>query len=82
LQAIDRFEIDYFSLDIEGTEYGVLSILPWERLNIKIFSIEHNKWPGGKLNLLKFMEERGYKLLTEIKYVGVAPDYIFKKNIR
>ncbi|XP_060595393.1 protein Star-like [Ruditapes philippinarum] len=80
LQAINRFEVDYFSLDIEGAEYGVLSLLPWERIKVNIFSIEHNKWPGGKLNLIKFMEKRGYKLLTEIKRVGVAPDYIFKKT--
>ncbi|XP_060568196.1 protein Star-like [Ruditapes philippinarum] len=80
LQAINRYEVDYFSLDIEGAEEGVLSKIPWEKVNIKIISIEHNKWRGGKLNLKHFMEKRGYKYVKEISDVGVAPDLIFEKK--
>ena len=82
LQAINRFEIDYFSLDVEGAEKGILESLPWDKLNIRTISIEHNKWPGGKKALLKFMRSVGYIKLTEIKKVPVAPDLIFEKDTR
>ena len=34
--ALNRTTIDYFSLDIEGTEYKVLELLPWHHINIKV----------------------------------------------
>ena len=79
LLAIGRLDVDYFSLDVEGAERGVLDTIPWDKVNIRLISIEHNKWVGGKQNLTQYMFERGYKLLTQIK-VNVAPDLIFVKT--
>ena len=36
LLAIGNPTIDYFSLDIEGAEIGVLNSLPWDKIRIKV----------------------------------------------
>lgn len=40
LHAIENPSVDYFSLDIEGVELDVLKTIPWNKVDIKIFSIE------------------------------------------
>ncbi|XP_045215528.2 protein Star-like [Mercenaria mercenaria] len=80
LLAMGQMDIDYFSLDVEGAERGVLDSLPWDKLNIKMFSIEHNKWDGGKPDLKRYMETKGYDFVKEIVGVNTAPDFIFEKR--
>ncbi len=36
LLAIGRTEIDYFSLDVEGSEYKILQTIPWLKVDIKV----------------------------------------------
>ncbi|XP_045159525.1 protein Star-like [Mercenaria mercenaria] len=79
LLAIGKMDIDYFSLDVEGAESGVLHTIPWDKLNIKMFSIEHNKWVGGKQHLKRYMDTKGYDFVKEIR-VNVAPDFIFVRR--
>ena len=65
LRAINRTQIDYFSLDIEGGEPDVIDSLDFDRLSIGVFSIEvfnHTKAReriGGKLNA------NGYKIVRD-----------------
>ncbi|XP_053405584.1 protein Star-like [Mercenaria mercenaria] len=80
LLAIGQTDIDYFSLDVEGAERGVLDTIPWDKLNIKMFSIEYNKWDGGKPDLKRYMETKGYDFVKEIVGVSTAPDFIFEKR--
>ncbi|XP_053397058.1 protein Star-like [Mercenaria mercenaria] len=80
LLATGLMNIDYFSLDVEGAERGALGTIPWDKLNLKMFSIEHNKWEGGKQDLKRYMETKGYDFVKEIIGVGVAPDIIFVKR--
>ncbi|CAG0898010.1 unnamed protein product [Darwinula stevensoni] len=37
LGAIGQHNVDFFSLDIEGLDYDVLSNIPWDILNIQVF---------------------------------------------
>lgn len=36
LLAIGRTEIDYFSLDVEGSEYKILETVPWNKVDIQV----------------------------------------------
>ena len=62
-------EIDYVILDIEGAEYPVLQVFPFERFKIEIFEIENNfdNYPIEEL-----MVSKGY---TKIKRMGVSDIY-------
>jgi FkbM family methyltransferase len=46
--------IDYLALDIEGAEYEVLSVFPFDRYNIQIMSIENTH------DFQIFLEEKGF----------------------
>jgi hypothetical protein len=37
LLAVERTEIDYFSLDVEGSEYKILKTIPWHKIEIKVY---------------------------------------------
>lgn len=37
LSALNRTQVDYFSLDIEGDELAVLKTIPWDRVDIKVY---------------------------------------------
>ena len=36
LRAINRTSVDFFSLDVEGVEMGVLAYMPWDKVDIKV----------------------------------------------
>ena len=36
LLALNTTTVDYFSLDVEGAELGVLKTIPWDKVNIKV----------------------------------------------
>ena len=36
LLALGNPTVDYFSLDIEGAELGVLRSIPWDKINVKV----------------------------------------------
>lgn len=36
LVAIDRTNIDYFGLDVEGSEYKILKTMPWSKVYVKV----------------------------------------------
>lgn len=36
LLAVNRTKIDFFSLDVEGSELGVLSTIPWHKVDIEV----------------------------------------------
>jgi hypothetical protein len=41
LLALGNPTVDYFSLDVEGAEWGIVKTLPWSKVNINIFNYEH-----------------------------------------
>ena len=71
LTLLDSTDIDYFSLDVEGGELYLLQSLEWDKLNIKMFSIEVDQ---HKTEIIELMVSKGYKIETELR-----GDIIFKK---
>ncbi len=36
LLALGRTDVDYFSLDVEGSEYKILATIPWNKVKFKV----------------------------------------------
>ncbi|XP_070001691.1 uncharacterized protein [Penaeus vannamei] len=60
LAASRLTSLDFLSLDVEYVEMGVLSSLPWDKVDIKVLAIEHLT----EEDLEAFMGERGYRLFA------------------
>ena len=53
-------EIDYLSIDTEGTEFEILETLNFEIYRPKIITIEHN-YKNYRKRIFKFLEKKKYK---------------------
>jgi len=53
-------EIDYISVDTEGSEYEILSTFPFDQWDVKCWTIEHN-YTDRIEDIRKLMERNGYK---------------------
>jgi len=71
MDAINRTEIDYFSLDVEGMELDILKTIPFERVHIKLISVEVRA--GQDEEIRRFLEPLGYK---RIKQLRIPSDYM------
>ena len=80
LLAMNRTTVDYFSLDVEGNELDVLKTIPFDKVDIKVMSVEILHGPG-KAALKEFLISKGYK---EIEYLPnekkVAWDIMVQKK--
>lgn len=68
--------IDYISLDVEGAEYDVLSVFPFDEYEVLLWTIEHNQAKdGGKMRdqIRELMTSKGYKLAVGDVYCGDDP---------
>jgi FkbM family methyltransferase len=65
LDKENLFEIDYCSLDTEGSEFKILQSINFDKTNIKIFSIENNY---NDIEIVNFLLEKGYKLYTKLQW--------------
>ena len=52
-------DIDYISIDTEGSEYTILKAFPFEQWNVRMFSVEHNFTPQRQL-IRELMTQHGY----------------------
>lgn len=76
LLAINQTTIDYFSIDIEGAELDVLGTVPWDKVLIKVLSVEvHPKYVEP---VRKYMTspQVGYRHINYIKN-GYSHDQIY-----
>ena len=89
LLALKQTTVDYFSLDVEGAELAVLKAIPWDKVDIKILSVEVAHIQVGKDPTKEFMESKGYitympvkDIFYEIPLIGTkyANDLIFVKK--
>lgn len=84
LMALGNPTVDYFSLDVEGSELAVLKTIPFDKVNIRTLSVEffHLDEQGASNDLLKaYMEEQGYVYHSTVKArKNHANDYIFVKK--
>ena len=79
IEALGNPVIDYFSLDIEGAEFPVLKTIDFDKVDIRVISIEVTKLDSifdGRLTQLKYLMKRnGYEFYKEVK-----EDYIYVKK--
>lgn len=59
-------DIDYLSVDTEGSEYDILSTFPFDRWRIRLITVEHNFSPLRE-PLRELLERHGYRR-TEAKW--------------
>ena len=52
-------DIDYMSIDTEGSEYEILKSFPFDQWNIRLLTIEHNHSPQHA-NIRALMKRHGY----------------------
>lgn len=57
LRSMGRSHVDFFSLDVERAEMGILDTIPWDKLSFTILAIEH----PTKDDLAAYLDERGYR---------------------
>ena len=64
LLALDNPTVHYFSLDIEGAELPVLKTIPWEKVDIRVMTVETHLagriFPGSREELIDYLERVGY----------------------
>ncbi|KAL5005844.1 hypothetical protein ScPMuIL_017002 [Solemya velum] len=71
--TIGQKTVDYFSLDVEGSEPAVLRSIPFDKVDIKLLTIQ---WIHcGKKVIRDILEPAGYHLAKEIE-----ADVIYVKN--
>ena len=81
LLALNLFTVDYFSLDVEGDELNVLKTIPWDKVNIKMLTVEYVHDVGKLGGLKSFMEKQGYDALLQVsRWDGGVNDIIFRKK--
>lgn len=59
-------DIDYISIDTEGNEYDILKNFPFDKWNVRLFTIEHNYTDN---------REKIYELLTKHGYVRIEREW-------
>jgi len=73
LLAIGQTRVDFFSLDIEGSEMDVLKTIPFDKIDIEILLIETAKSNVTAMNSL--LSSHGYEMTPMPPY-----DHLFIKN--
>jgi FkbM family methyltransferase len=54
------YDIDYLSIDTEGSELEILAAFPFDRWNIRLITIEHNNTPQ-KQSIFDLLHSHGYQ---------------------
>lgn len=57
-------EIDYLSIDTEGSEFEILQAFPFDQWKIQLLTIEHN-FTERRADIRKLMERHGYRCLEQ-----------------
>lgn len=72
LDEHNLLEIDFCSIDTEGSEFNIVQSIDFDKTNIKVFIIENNY---KEINIQEFLETKGYSLHKKLEW-----DDIFIKN--
>ena len=59
-------EIDYLSIDTEGSEYDILAAFPFDRWKIRLLTVEHN-FTKNRESIRALLEGHGY-VRTEVNF--------------
>lgn len=58
-------EVDYCSIDTEGSEFEIVSSIDYAKTNVRIFSIENNY---GENRIHEFLKSKGYNLAMKVAW--------------
>lgn len=72
LKENNIYNIDFCSIDTEGSEFEILRALDFDKYKIKIIAVENQY---DELKLRSFLQEKGYKLIKRL-----GSDDIFIRN--
>ena len=87
LLAMGRTTIDYLSLNMEGQELNILKTIPFDKVNIKIISLEDMPFDKKAYFVLEnFMKMQGYDVFTsmspESQTLDIKPNiFVHKRHI-
>ena len=79
LLAVGQTEVDYLSLDVEGPELEILQTIPFNKIKIKVISVEYRVYGSTTIRNLRMSLEKLDKLrsffrsLGNYKEVGILP---------
>ena len=79
LKAINNPTVQFFSLDVEGSESEILDTIPWSEVNIHIWLIEYGGFKRRVNAIAPIMLKNNYELIGTV----VQKDFIFvRKDIK
>ncbi|KAL4222040.1 hypothetical protein ACF0H5_018083 [Mactra antiquata] len=82
LLALNQLTVDFFSLDVEGEEYNVLQTIPFDKVNIKMMTVEFVHDKGSSAPLKTYVENKGYESMLQVsRWDGGVNDIIFRKKV-
>ena len=61
-------DIDFCSIDTEGSEFSIVKSIDFNRTNVKVFIIENNY---KETNIKEFLETKGYSLYKKLEWEEV-----------
>lgn len=75
--------IHFMSVDVEGAEYEILKVFPFDKYKIYSLTIEHGYNKELKNDINKLMESNGYILYKELLWdnIYILPELITKKCV-
>ena len=80
LLALNRTTVDYFSLDVEGSELQILKTIPFDKVNIKVLTVEYIEAKQKKKPIEDFMHSKGYISVMQVQHPAfLANDLVFIK---
>ena len=65
MKALNVDKVDFFSLDVEGSEYEVIQSIDYDKLKIRLISIETTQSLPHKQPIIKHLTDRNYTLARE-----------------
>ena len=65
MKALNVEKVDFFSLDVEGSEYEVVQSIDYDKLKIRLISIETTQSIPSKPAIIKHLTDRNYTLARE-----------------
>jgi len=77
MQSIGRKTIDFWSLDIEGSESAVLKATDFARVEVGVLLIEMNKSAANNAAIKEIMDKEGFVDIGHTNYDGGWLDHIF-----
>ena len=81
LLALNQTRVDFLSLDIEGDELHVLKTIPFDKVDIRMMTVEVAHDKEGSEAVRSYLARKGYQSLIHIKrWDGLANDIIFRKK--